>query len=404
VRKLISGIVEGGPFERGFALGRLAGSAIRFNVEEFWKSVESLGFSRNLVLSRRWYSIGDTDARAYLAGLARTSLVSFEDLVAFNVLKASTSPDECTVMIAMKDSTSTGLTTMLKNSDKVGSEKMVGNNFHRNKEINIVVVEKPDNGNKFVAVAAAGEVSIKMGINDRGVATGSNISRTTELREKKVGLTQVRALDRGWLMREGIIRGSTAEEASKFVTSELIRNPMSTPGNLEFVDSNAAMLIEGSYDRLAVQKMTAGVAARSNRFVVMHELNDPQDVSSYARFVRASNLLEENRGKIDSDKMIEFSQDHENGPGPNSICRHHLDFRSETSLAAAVMEIDAAAPAKSKFYVALGKPCQAWPSEKARVTISLDQDGSSVPSGFLVGSTWKEFYSEEPRSSVAPVG
>ncbi|HEV2225908.1 MAG TPA: C45 family peptidase [Nitrososphaerales archaeon] len=393
-------MLEGGHYERGMKLGKWAGGAVRYNVFEFWRMAEAQGFGRGFLLSGDRAGVRDPDVGDYLRGLARGSGVRYEDLMAFNAFKHAINPDECTVMIAMKDSTATGKTTMLKNSDKVGSEKLVGSNFHRNKEINIMVVEKPDNGNKFVAVAAAGEVSIKMGMNDKGVATGSNISRTTELRERKVGIGQVRALDRGWLMREGIIRGSTAEEASKFVTGELVRNPMSTPGNIEFVDSGTAVVIEGSYDRLAVQRISSGVAARSNRFVVLHELNDPLDISSYARYVRATKLLEDNRGKLDPGKMIEFSQDHENGPGPNSICRHHPDFRSETSLAAAVMEIDGPSPSKSRFYAALGKPCQAWPSEDAHTVVALDGDSEEIPSGFLTGSVWKQFYTEEPKATA----
>jgi hypothetical protein len=393
--------LEGGPYERGMQLGKRTGGAVRFNVLEFWRMAEAQGFGRGFLLSNSSAGVFDPDTRDFLRGLALGSGVSYEDLATFNTCKRVVNPDECTVMIAMKDSTATGKTTILKNSDKVGSEKLVGDNFHRNKEINIITVEKPDSGNKFVAVAAAGEVSIKMGMNDKGVATGSNISRTTELRERKVGIGQVRALDRGWLMREGIIRGSTAEEASKFVTGELVRNPMSTPGNIEFVDTGTAIVIEGSYDRLAVQRMSSGVAARSNRFVVLHELNDPLDLSSYARYLRATKLLEENRGKLDPSKMIEFSQDHENGPGPNSICRHHPDFRSETSLAAAVMEIDGESPSKSRFYAALGKPCQAWPSEEAHTVISLDGNSKEVPSRFLTGSVWKQFYTEEPKVTAS---
>lgn len=394
-------LLEGGPYERGFRLGSLAKDPVRFNITEFWKYAELRGLARGPTLARRLGSSFDSETMEYLLGLARGSGTTFADIAAFNLFKHALSPDECTVMIAMKDSTATGMTTVLKNSDKVGSEKLVGDKFHRNKEINILVSEKPDNGNRFVAVAAAGEASIKMGINDKGVATGSNIARTTELRERKVGIGQVRALDRGWLMREGIIRGSTAEEASKFAASELIKNPMSTPGNIEFVDSNTAVIIEGSYDRIAIQKITSGVTVRSNRFVVMHELNDPLDLSSYARYARATELLEASKGRIDPQKLIEFSQDHENGPGPNSICRHHPDFRSETSLAAAVMEINSDAPQKSKFYAALGKPCHAWVSPEANTVVTLDGSGQRAPDGFFSGVTWRQFYTEEPKVGAA---
>ena len=94
--------------------------------------------------------------------------------------------------------------------------------------------------------------------------------------------------------------------------------------------------------------------------------------------------------------MIELSQDHKHGPGLNSWCRHSFDFRDETSLASAVMEIDSNDPRESIFHVALGKPCKAWSTDRGHVTLKLSGGPSSVPSTFSDGTAFKTFYLEEP--------
>lgn len=389
---------EGGPYERGLNYGAASSSVIRQNLKSFWSNIEPLGLSRQLLFNRLkknlYREILDEESYEYLRGMAEGAGTKIDDVIILNMLSHVTSPEECTVFIAMKDSTASGKTLFLKNSDKIGSEKFVGPNFYNNKELNVIIIEKPDDGYKFIAVAAAGEISIKMGINEMGVVAGSNIARTKELRERRIDVTQVRALDRGWLLREGITRGRDADAAAGLVLSKLAEKPMSTPGNIEFVDPSVAQLIEGSYDRLAVQKVTSGFAARSNRFVVLEELNDRSDVSSYARYVRATQLLEMNRGKITPAMLIEFSQDHENGPGPNSICRHSMNFRDETSLSAAVMEIDE--KASPVIHVSLGKPCHAWKDRNGHVTLRMDSSPEELPAGFLNGETFKRYYSEVP--------
>lgn len=108
-------------------------------------------------------------------------------------------------------------------------------------------------------------------------------------------------------------------------------------------------------------------------------------------------LLRENEGKLTLDKLMEFSRDHVNGPGPNSICRHGDHYTEETSLGAAVIEINRVAPEKSIIDIALGKPCHAWRSPEGHIWLSVDVDPGEVPAGFFDGSVWKRFYSEEPQ-------
>ncbi|MEM0383995.1 MAG: C45 family autoproteolytic acyltransferase/hydrolase [Candidatus Caldarchaeum sp.] len=389
---------SGGGFERGLAVGRHAARLVRLNLASFaalcsvWDT-SITGLADRIDVKKAGEFLPESTAD-YLKGMAEGASVPYKHLLAFNLYKGRLAPEECTVLIAMGDSTENGNTIMLKNSDKIGSEKLVGSKYHNYKEINVVVAEKPDNGHAFIAVAAAGEASIKMGLNERGVATGSNISRTWELKQKKVDLTGLRALDRGWLMREGISRNSSAQGATSTALAHLLANPMSTPGNIEFVDSNEAIVIEGSYDRLAVQKSSSGVLARANRFQVLDSLNDPEDVSSYARYVRAMQLLTSNNKQITSELMKVFSQDHANGPGPNSICRHSPDYREETSLSAAVMEIDRSNPNRSTIHVCLGKPCLAWKTENGHIALDFDVFREGLPPEFASGEAFKRFYVE----------
>ncbi|MDW7978614.1 MAG: C45 family peptidase [Candidatus Caldarchaeum sp.] len=393
-------LAEGSDFERGLSVGRHARKYIHLNLVNFAALCRAACFSWNrLSEDADMVSRGGLlpeSMQNYLRGMSEGASIPYRRLVAYNLFHNSLLPEECTVLIAMGDSTKNGNTIMLKNSDKIGSEKLVGDRYHSYKEVNVVVAEKPDDGHAFIAVAAAGEISIKMGLNDKGVATGSNISRTWELRQRKVDLTGLRALDRGWLMREGISKNPSAQSAASTALNHLLSNPMSTPGNIEFVDAGEAIVIEGSYDRLAVQKTSDGVIARSNRFNVLESLNDPEDVSSYARYVRAMQLLNSNRKQITSEMMTVFSQDHVNGPGPNSICRHSPDFREETSLSAAVMEINRSNARRSTIHVCLGKPCYAWKSEKGHILLDFYSVEEGLPREFTSGEAFKTHYTEKP--------
>ena len=385
---------EGGAYERGLIHGRFARLYIRENITTFYQMLTFFGITRNNLLSILEGKVEGVDDEFYdyVRGLADGSGISYRDLLAMNIFRPVFFPDECTVMIAMKDSTLNGSTLVLKNSDKIGSEKFVGEQFYKNKEINVVVFEKPDSGNKFIGVAAAGEVGLKMGMNEKGVMVGTNIARTLELRSIKVDLTQIRALDRAWLAREGITKANNAKDATQIVSSLLVNRPMATPGNLEFVDRDEGYIIEGSYNMLAIETFRDGVHARTNRFQILERLNDPGDVSSYVRYIRSMELLNENKEKIDAAKMIEFSQDHKHGPGLNSICRHSEDFRDETSLSSAVMEVRA--DNECIFYVALGKPCKAWRDKEGHTVINLKDSPGQVSEGFYNGTVFKKFYEE----------
>ena len=70
-------------------------------------------------------------------------------------------------MFAMGDATASGNVLFLKNSDKIGSSSMMGENFYQNKEINVVLVIQPNDGPAVIGVSAAGSTGFKMGVSRR---------------------------------------------------------------------------------------------------------------------------------------------------------------------------------------------------------------------------------------------
>jgi hypothetical protein len=179
------------------------------------------------------------------------------------------------------------------------------------------------------------------------------------------------------------------------VSGLLLTNPTSTPGNIEFADSEEGIVIEGSYTYQGIEVVHDAVAARANRFQLFEHRNQPEDVSSVCRYQRCMQLLCSNEGKLTLEKMTAFSRDHANGPGPNSICRHGDDYHEETSLGAAAIEINGNDPNQTRLSIALGKPCHAWRADEGHITIHMDTACEEIPEGFFNGTVWRRFYSEE---------
>jgi hypothetical protein len=391
---------EGNSYGMGRKQGELLHPEISQNLMAFWNALEGRGYQKKELLKKalRHEGLLSSGRLEEIKGIGDGAGIDYPEVLAYNLFHDFAFPEGCTVLMAVGKSSATGDTIFLKNSDKVGSESYVVNSY-KNKEINVIVLLNPKEGHKIIGVAAAGTTALKMGLSDKGVATGSNISRTMELTQRgaEKDSIQIKALDRGVLMREGLEKGKNALEAAQAILPSLLASPMSTPGNIEFADAREAVVIEGSYHELATEIVRDEVAARSNCFVLLKALNRADDLSSICRYIRCMQLLNGHRGKITSEKMIEFSMDHANGPGPNSICRHGTHFSEETSLSASVIEINGKNPEKSKIAIALGKPCHAWRAKEAHITLDMAMGVKDIPEGLLNGETWKKFYTEEPK-------
>ncbi len=64
-----------------------------------------------------------------------------------------------------------------------------------------------------------------------------------------------------------------------------------------------------------------------------------------------------------------------------------------------VVEIDGANPDATRFWVALGKPCNAWRHSDAIIETTVGQL-DEIPEGFIKGEVWKRFWKEEPYTGT----
>jgi hypothetical protein len=392
-------IVRGGIYDRGIQHGGNARELIDINLKRFWTGIETSGFSNDDILRAAESQKGvlGLNTLKEIAGIAAGAGRSFADLLAFNLFHSLILPEECTVYMAVGSASATGDTVFGKNSDKVGGISLVGDRFYKNKEINVILISEAEDGSRIIGVSAAGATGLKLGMNSKGVAAGTNIGRTKELKAKKMDLTQLRAIDRAQIIRDGLEFG-TALPAAQQAAAKLIESPTATPGTVEFADAREAYIIESSYDRIAVKKVVDDIDSRSNCFVLLKELNQEDDLSSICRYIRTQELLKAKKGQVTVDDLKAISMDHAHGPGPDSICRHDSRVEEETSLAAGVIEINGKNPEKSKISLALGKPCQAWREAEGHITLTMDFKLEDIPEGFITGEVFKKYYIEEARN------
>jgi hypothetical protein len=243
-------------------------------------------------------------------------------------------------------------------------------------------------------------MAVKMGLNDEGVAIGSNISRTVTFDEEGTDSKDWAAASRGEYMRQGLLHGDTAVEVAQHITPRLFSDPMSSPGNIDIADHERAVVLEGEFTHLASEWVDDDVLGRANKFQVLDDLARPEDEipSSYRRHERVREVLEAEAGEVTVDDLRDLSVDHTNGPGLESICRHQEDgYTDETSLSAAVFDIDGDDPEDSDIYIALGKPCHAWRTDEGDGWLHLQASATEddVPDRFLTGDAWLEHYSED---------
>ncbi|MFB6297632.1 MAG: C45 family autoproteolytic acyltransferase/hydrolase [Salinirussus sp.] len=389
--------------ERGRSAGERLGRAIRHNLSGFWTAVDRHGLDRRTV---REAADGLRDClasgtRAEIAGTAEAASVDERDLLAFSLFEETLVPDGCTTAIAAGEAAASGDTVFFKQSDKKGADEFEGENYHQHQQINVVRVEDPPDRNKVIGVAAAGSTAVKMGINDEGVAIGSNISRTVTFDEEGSDSKDWAAASRGAYMRQGLLHGDTAVEVAQHITPKLFSDPMSSPGNIDIADHERAIVLEGEFTHLASEWVEDDVIGRANKFEVLDDLarSEAEIPSSYSRYARISERLDARAGEVTVEDLRDLSVDHTSGPGLESICRHQEgDYTDETSLSAAVFDIDGDDPEESDVYIALGKPCHAWRTREGEGWLHLQAGATEadVPERFLTGEAWLDHYTETP--------
>ena len=225
-----------------------------------------------------------------------------------------------------------------------GGGALIGKTRDRPQGLGQVFIEVlPKSGYRYRGISLKGVRNVTSGMNERGLvivsAAASNV-------EKEDRITTVGRI---------LSKASSVDEVIAFVQKGEIKGPIHyLVGDihkialLEVVDNNR-------YEFLVKE---TGVLCHTNHFILkdMKEFNRKIGVSSQARLNRVEKLISD--GPFTKDKFIAFTQDHLNGPGNNSICRHfQAGVRpSEQTVSAAVYYLPKEdAP---EIWVSLGQPCQ----------------------------------------------
>jgi hypothetical protein len=382
-------------------------TAIQHNLALFRSAVTDAGADWRQLSS--WVgaseSAAPTDLRAAVGTLSRAHRLPYKDLLLFNLFEDQFLPDTCTVAAAVGDAAATGGTLLMKNSDLRGfPQDQDPRNYLGHKEIRVVHAERKPGALSHVGIGAAGSLGCKGGMNEAGVGYATSHARTKDYyRRNPDGETWevYRSMPRrpGFLARPvgaAMEQARTAREAAHLAVGAWFNAAgIYSPGNVLFCDATEVVVVESHYDELAVEVKRSGeVVARANHFQVMQHLNDDCAPAGRLRYERALGLLVERRGRLTVGDMMNISRDHENGPGPNSICRHGADPGEETTISSTIYACNRENPKDSKLYAVLGKPCRAW--HRRALCLSASAGPDDVPEVWQNGTIWKECYSEEP--------
>ncbi|MDG5757860.1 C45 family autoproteolytic acyltransferase/hydrolase [Natronococcus sp. A-GB1] len=237
------------------------------------------------------------------------------------------------------------------------------------------IVEQPPIGDYYgyLTVDTCGTISIFKGVNDRGL-----VAANTYIDSKRDDVDPENQLRNGTVIRIVLEECATVEEARSLLESIPTRQLC---GQTLFLadDTNAVLLeIDPAAERIAVDD--APVVARTNHFVLS---SSTETESSIRRRRRTLSLLE-GSGYPDRDELWTVAQDHENGPGDKSICRHPEPEADEphafgqlTTASAAVFE-----GGSPEIEVAMGNPCT---GQRTRWSF-----GDEIPADLRTGRRWLE--------------
>jgi hypothetical protein len=201
----------------------------------------------------------------------------------------------------------------------------------------------PEGGYRYRGISLRGVNRVTSGINEKGLVVVSAAASSVEKEGKVTTVGKI------------LSKACSVDEVMAMVRKGEIQGPI----YYLLGDIHKIALLEVAdrhqYDSLVKED---GVLFHTNHFILkeMRNFNRKIGTSSRVRLGRIEELLR--AGPFTKEQFVVFSQDHSNGPGNNSICRHfEKKVRgSERTVSAAVYILrKGGAP---EIWVSLGQPCQ----------------------------------------------
>jgi len=211
-------------------------------------------------------------------------------------------------------------------------------------EEQVLVRETPRSGPAFLGIASRKSGRITAGINDKGLVVVNASASSVENRPRN-----------HILLEKVFSQAGSVEGALRLLRQEGMKSPI----HYLLADPHHLALLEVfSPERHEIQVTSDGVLIHTNHYLLpsMGPFNGNPGESSPRRLERIRKLT--NSPPFSPDRFMDFARDHENGPGGNSICRHHLPGKKSgrITVSALVVRLD---PNKSpEVWVRLGHPCE----------------------------------------------
>jgi len=201
----------------------------------------------------------------------------------------------------------------------------------------------PQGGYRYQGVASKGTKHVTSGINEKGLIVVSAAAPGPKKGRKVTPVGKI------------LLNASSVDEVIGLVQDGEIQGPIYyLVGDIHKI----ALLevIDGYQFGFLIQEN--GVLSHTNHFILkdMEKMNRKIGRSSQTRLNRIENLL--SKGLLTKDRFIAFAQDHFNGPGDNSVCRHFEASipSSEGTVSATIYHLPKKGP--PEIWVNLKKPCQ----------------------------------------------
>jgi hypothetical protein len=214
----------------------------------------------------------------------------------------------CTNAVVGPDRSADGAPLVLKNRDISA----------RGLRPQTVLEVPPMGGNHgFLTLSTAGSVFVFQGVNDAGlVAANTFVDRARE------AVDTADRLRNGVLVRRVLEECADVEQALAFVGDRPINRSKGL--TLSLADGGDARLLELDPQADGIREVgESGVVGRTNHFP---GVSDPEeDDSTVFRLRRERQLVADLPAAVGPEDLLDVATDHRNGPGPNSICRHHVD-------------------------------------------------------------------------------
>ena len=338
--------VAGSPEERGYQYGLAAQDRIGDAVQKTFRYLQATvnwPKERCLALNPTWLPyIKDfaPDLIEEMHGIAQGCGIPFEEIFFFNyfvdIQYQETSPQGCTTFSAFGPATTDGSVYIGQNGDYLAMYQ------------DDMIILKVDLGGLRLAMVTYPGMVGESGLNSAGIGAVANGIMASDAR---VGVPFIL-----------IMRKILEQERIGDALSLVISAHRASGTNYVIGDRNGELFnLECSAQKYDVLYTLDGVRGHSNHFTsprmqdldLIHTL--PFCGNSLMRQSRISKKLAENKGRINLEKMQEFSRDHVDYP--RSLCSHLDETLPEIERIKTLFSV-ILQPDGGRMSVAAGNPCQ----------------------------------------------